>query len=936
MHSRMGSSTLSSHMLPDRTSPQGTPLGPVISASGLGLSATFSPLNTIPDNMVLVHSSTEPFRRLSSGPVPGSPRQAGIGALAVSLLQAASARSTQYPPADPATATDHLFSLEEMGGWMFGHTSDQASAAAPSAWGAQGAAAAAVGELTLGPSVGSNPPPSPGQATWEPLRSQAELTLPSPHSTSSGARGVAGPRLLAIGTMDGQSPSARPSGTDGMLAGAASGSRWQTSQAIAPLGAQATPFLSAANLHATMFISTVGSDLLSTAHNREVIAQQPLPAMQSPVGQTAAATLSRTLPPMPQLSSPEGALHSGGVVLLDQQSSYSSGYQGCSSSSLLPLAPGPLGAPWGSGTAPPYPSSSTAQLSQPLPPHSQGPSRVPSSTLSTVAPTIPSDTTRASPAWTLDTADGHRPSSLSRQQDSGSIDGPVPSSASSTLAAGLQQGGTAFPAAWAASRSAFASSPSISALTDQPLASEHARAGMRPSFSPSGSTRITGPLTPAGHSGSLQAALIPSPGKRDGDTPARSLALPYASNSSAYGNQRGPRRVEPALPGPSHPLYYNTPVSEWAEPEALAAVAAAAAEVINAQAAASSGKKHGFGSRKKSTRAMSSAQAAALVSPTASPTVPGPRAVSPPLTGLSAGNGPADAVAGRLSSDRTSAPSAGLGTANLSRLVSAAAFMRQHEQAQPSLGAHHYPTAPGGTTASLQSDRLAQAGAGSPARAHGPPQKSRTSSYLLASPHAGPVEGRSSPSEHGTSATPAAQEDYSPTAQRAVRSPPLGSPMQHHPYSPAGSRASPSQSLTAIGTQAASLGRPNPSLPPSAPGTLPSPPQPPRISEAMIAPGATVGSRAEAPLRRGPAGQELESAPFHMVHHPGSLPDSAEAQAVQAFIERASNELLARLTKATTMKVGVQSLLYSGLGPGKGLRLCGVVLEVILAQAARA
>lgn len=887
MHSRMGSSALSSQLLPDRASPQAAAVGPVISASGLGLSATFSPLNTIPDNLVLTHGNTEPFRRLSSGPVPGTPC---IGALAVSLLQVSSARSTQYPPGDPARATDQMFSLEEMGGWMFGHTSDNPNAAA------------AIGELTLGPSVGSNPSPSPGQVTWEPLRSQAELAEPSPHGTSPRARGVGGPispRLLAMGTMDGRSASARPSGTDGVQAGAVSGSGWQTSQGTRHLGTQATPFLSAANLHATMFISTVGSDLLSAAHNRDVNSQQPLPTMQSPVGQTATATLSRTLPPMPQLPSPEGAPHSGGVVLLDQQSSYSSAFQGYSSSSLLPLAPGPLGGPWGSGTAPPYPSSNTATLSQPLPPHSQGPSRVPSSTLSTVAPTIPSETPRVIPVWTLDAADGHPPSSLSRHQDSGSIDGPVPSSASSTLAAGLQQGSSAFPAA---SRSAFASSPSIPVLTDQPSASEQARAGMRPSFSPSGSTRITGPLTPAGHSGPLPAASTASPGKRDGDGPTRSL--PYASISSAYGNQRGPRRVEPALPGPSHPLYYNTPVSEWAEPEALAAVAAAAAEVSNAQAAANSGKKHGFGSRKKSTRAMSSVQAAALVSPTASPTAPGPRAPSPPLSGLSTVTSPADAVARLLSNERTSAP-AGSGATNLSRLGSAAAFMRQHEQEQASLAAHRYPTAPGGTTASLQPDRLAQASAGSPAKTHGPPQKSRTSSYLLASPHPCPLESRSSPSEHGTSATPAAQGDNSPTAQRAVRSPPSGSPTPHHPYPLAGSRASPAQSPTAIGAQAASLGRPSPSLSPPAPATLPGLPQPPRISEAMIAPGAAVGSRPEAPLRCGPAGQELESAPFHMVHHPGSLPDGAEAQAVQAFIERASNELLARLTKATTMKVGI-------------------------------
>ncbi|EFJ51266.1 hypothetical protein VOLCADRAFT_87899 [Volvox carteri f. nagariensis] len=43
-------------------------------------------------------------------------------------------------------------------------------------------------------------------------------------------------------------------------------------------------------------------------------------------------------------------------------------------------------------------------------------------------------------------------------------------------------------------------------------------------------------------------------------------------------HHRGPRVIEPALPGPSHPLYYNAPMTEWNEPEAVAAVTAAAAE----------------------------------------------------------------------------------------------------------------------------------------------------------------------------------------------------------------------------------------------------------------------------------------------------------------------------------------------------------------------
>ncbi|GIL96315.1 hypothetical protein Vretimale_2174 [Volvox reticuliferus] len=46
--------------------------------------------------------------------------------------------------------------------------------------------------------------------------------------------------------------------------------------------------------------------------------------------------------------------------------------------------------------------------------------------------------------------------------------------------------------------------------------------------------------------------------------------------------QRGPRVIEAALPGPSHPLYYNTPMAEWDEPEAIAAMTAAAQAITPA------------------------------------------------------------------------------------------------------------------------------------------------------------------------------------------------------------------------------------------------------------------------------------------------------------------------------------------------------------------
>ncbi|KAG2499572.1 hypothetical protein HYH03_002517 [Edaphochlamys debaryana] len=95
-----------------------------------------------------------------------------------------------------------------------------------------------------------------------------------------------------------------------------------------------------------------------------------------------------------------------------------------------------------------------------------------------------------------------------------------------------------------------------------------------------------GPISPASRPGSLAGA-----------TPV-----------AAVGQRgRGPRLVEAALPSPNHPLYYNAPVSEWSEPEAVAAVTAAAEAEATAPATTSSGFRRGaFG--RKSTRGLAAMQ----------------------------------------------------------------------------------------------------------------------------------------------------------------------------------------------------------------------------------------------------------------------------------------------------------------------------------------
>ncbi|KAG2454070.1 hypothetical protein HYH02_001110 [Chlamydomonas schloesseri] len=96
-----------------------------------------------------------------------------------------------------------------------------------------------------------------------------------------------------------------------------------------------------------------------------------------------------------------------------------------------------------------------------------------------------------------------------------------------------------------------------------------------------------------------------------------------SATTPSLGQARGPRIITASLPGPSHPLYYNTPMSEWAEPEALAAMTAAA-EAASAPMQPSSRRMAGFS--RKSNRGLSVTQAhaptlASPVSPSSGPSI---------------------------------------------------------------------------------------------------------------------------------------------------------------------------------------------------------------------------------------------------------------------------------------------------------------------------
>ncbi|GFR45253.1 hypothetical protein Agub_g6359, partial [Astrephomene gubernaculifera] len=94
----------------------------------------------------------------------------------------------------------------------------------------------------------------------------------------------------------------------------------------------------------------------------------------------------------------------------------------------------------------------------------------------------------------------------------------------------------------------------------------------------------------------LQRAELPKsrrpsvlPLTADGGLGLHPTAAHPASHQRSNSLQSGPRVIQAALAGPSHPLYYNAPMSEWAEPEAVAAVTAAAAAAASGNVLSGSG-----------------------------------------------------------------------------------------------------------------------------------------------------------------------------------------------------------------------------------------------------------------------------------------------------------------------------------------------------------
>ncbi|KAG2432508.1 hypothetical protein HXX76_008853 [Chlamydomonas incerta] len=202
-------------------------------------------------------------------------------------------------------------------------------------------------------------------------------------------------------------------------------------------------------------------------------------------------------------------------------------------------------------------------------------------------------------------------------------------------------------------------------LTDQGVAPS-SRSGMHPD----GASRS---------SVAAAAAAAQNAGPHHTQPISPSTGYKGSATTPAPGQARGPRIITASLPGPSHPLYYNTPMSEWAEPEALAAMTSAA-EAVSAQLQPASRRVAGFGRKSNRGLSITHSQTPVLTSP-----------VSP-------SSGPSVAT----HRDRLSAPTPG---------QNALAWAVQQQQAQQAQQQQQQPTPPQSQLASHDQyirERLAQ------------------------------------------------------------------------------------------------------------------------------------------------------------------------------------------------------------------------------------